>query len=279
MSIKTIYDLTADINKDRWYDITKPPGLAGEIADDIAAGEVREQPRLRAVAALHELIIASKGKIKTPSGMKGNLLTICIADSAGGKDRSQSHFKIMARDIEKGMHVFGRIASSKDIGRSLINHDGVATFIIDECHGLFGVMTQKNGAAYMAELGSEILSVYSDRLKKFSDLDAVNAKEQLEKELKKLKAEVKDKGIVESEYRRREQQLEREILWPIQQGIEDPIFSMMCFSTPEKLSSIICSENIGTGLIGRAIFIKGKDGRARKLRKYGHKTPQSLIDK
>ena len=85
----------------------------------------------------------------------------------GRKDRSQSHFKIMARDIEKGMHVFGRIASSKDIGRSLINHDGVATFIIDECHGLFGVMTQKNGAAYMAELGSEIPSVYSDRLKKF----------------------------------------------------------------------------------------------------------------
>ncbi len=85
MSIKTIYDLTADINKEKWYDITKPPGLAGEIADDIAAGEVREQPRLRAVAALHELVIASKGKIKTPSGMKGNLMTICIADSAGGR--------------------------------------------------------------------------------------------------------------------------------------------------------------------------------------------------
>jgi hypothetical protein len=29
---------------------------------------------------------------------------------------------------------------------------------------------------------------------------------------------------------------------------------MMCFSTPEKLASIICSENIGTGLIGRAIL-------------------------
>ena len=279
MTIKTIYDLTADIKKDVWYDITKPPGLAGEIADDIAAGEIREQPRLRAVAALHELVIASKGKIKTPSGMKGNLLTICIADSAGGKDRSQSHFKMIARDIEKGQHVFGRIASAKDIGRTLINHGGVATFIIDECHGLFGVMTQKNGATYMQELGSEILSIYSDRLKKFSDLDAINAKEQLEKELKKLKAEVKDKGIVESEYRRREQQLEREILWPIQQGIEDPIFSMMCFSTPEKLASIVCSENIGTGLIGRAIFIKGKDGRARKQGKYGHKTPPELIEK
>jgi hypothetical protein len=179
MAIKTIYDLTADIKKDSWYDITKPPGLAGEIAEDIAAGEVREQPRLRAVAALHELVIASKGKIKTPSGMKGNLLTICIADSAGGKDRSQSHFKMIARDIDKGQHVFGRIASSKDIGRTLINHEGVATFIIDECHGLFGVMSQKNGATYMAELGSEILSIYSDRLKKFSDLDAINAKELL----------------------------------------------------------------------------------------------------
>ena len=279
MAIKTIYDLTADIKKDAWYDITRPPGLAGEIAEDIAAGEVREQPRLRAVAALHELVIASKGKIKTPSGRKGTLLTTCIADSAGGKDRSQSHFKMIARDIDKGQHVFGRIASSKDIGRTLINHEGVATFIIDECHGLFGVMSQKNGATYMAELGSEILSIYSDRLKKFSDLDAINAKELLEKELKKLRAEVKDKGIVETEYRRREMQLEREILWPIQNGIEDPIFSMMCFSTPEKLASIICSENIGTGLIGRAIFIKGKDGRARKAKKFGHKTPPSLIEK
>ena len=54
--------------------------------------------------------------------------------------------------------------------------------------------TQKNGAATWLNLVPEILSVYSDRLKKFSDLDAVSAKEQLEKELKKLKAEVKDKG-------------------------------------------------------------------------------------
>ncbi len=277
--INTVYDLTKDINIEHWYDITKPPGLAGEIARDIEMGEVREQPRLRAVAALHELIIATKGKLKTPSGMKGNLLTICVADSAGGKDRSQSHFKVIARDIEKGGHVFGRIASSKDIGRTLINSEGVATFIIDECHGLFAVMSQKNGATYMAELGSEILSVYSDRLKKFSDLDIINAKEQLEKEMKKLRAEVKDKGLPDSEHRRREEQLEREILWPIQQGIEDPIFSMMCFSTPEKLASIICEENIGTGLIGRAIFIKGKDGRAKKQRKYGHQTPKELIAK
>lgn len=278
-SIKTVYDLTKDINVDHWYDITKPPGLAGEIAKDIEAGEVREQPRLRAVAALHELIIATKGKLKTPSGMKGNLLTICVADSAGGKDRSQSHFKVIAKDIDRGAHVFGRVASAKDIGRTLINSDGMATFIIDECHDLFGVMTRKNGATYMDGLGAEILSVYSDRLKKFSDLDIINAKENLEKELKKLRNEVKNKGLPDSEHRRREEQLERQILWPIQQGIEDPIFSMMCFSTPEKLASIICEENIGTGLIGRAIFIKGKDGRARKQRKFGHKTPKSLISK
>lgn len=278
--IRTIYDLTADIDKKTWYDITKPPGLAGEIAEDVALGEVRAQPRLRAVAALHELLIASGGKIKTPSGMKGNLLTICIGDSAAGKDRAQAHFKLISRDIDKGRHVFGRVASSKDIARALINHGALATFIIDECHGLFGVMSSKNGATYMQELGSEILSVYSDRLKKFSDLDAVNAKEQLDKELKKLRAEVKDKGIAEGEYRRREAQLEREILWPIQQGIEDPIFSMMCFSTPEKLAKIICQENIGTGLIGRGIFIKGKDGRERKAkRKFGHQTPKALIDK
>lgn len=279
MKIETVYDLTANIKKEHWYDITKPPGLAGEIASDIAAGEVREQPRLRAVAALHELIIASAGKVKTPSGMKGNLLTICIADSAGGKDRSQSHFKIMARDIEKGNHVFGRIASSKDIGRTLINSGGVSTFIIDECHGLFGVMSNKNGATYMAELGSEILSVYSDRLKKFSDLDIINAKEQLEKEVKKLKSKAKDEGFGDGEYGRREARLEREILAPIQHGIEDPIFSMMCFSTPEKLGSIVCAENIGTGLIGRAIFIKGKDGRARKENNFGHITPKDLIEK
>ena len=53
------------------------------------------------------------------------------------------------------MHVFGRIASSKDIGRSLINHDGVATFIIDECHGLFWCNDDaEEWCRYMAELGS-----------------------------------------------------------------------------------------------------------------------------
>lgn len=277
MKIESVYDLTADIKKEHWYDITNPPGLAGEIAKDIEAGEVREQPRLRAVAALHELIIASGGKVKTPSGMKGNLLTICIADSAGGKDRSQSHFKITAKEIDKGGHVFGRIASSKDIGRTIVNSGGVATFIIDECHTMFGIMSNKNGASYMHELGSEILSVYSDRLKKFSDLDIINAKELLEKEIKKLKSRAKDEAIATGEIQRQEAKLEREILLPIQQGIEDPIFSMMCFSTPEKLGSIVCAENIGTGLIGRAIFIKGKDGRARKADNFGHVTPKQLL--
>ncbi len=277
MKIDSVYDLMADINKEHWYDITKPPGIAGEIAMDIAAGEVREQPRLRAAAALHELIIASGGKVKTPSGMKGNLLTICIAESAGGKDRSQSHFKITAKDISKGGHVFGRIASSKDIGRTLVNSGGVATFIIDECHSMFGIMKNKNGAYYMQELGSEILSVYSDRLKKFSDLDILNAKETLGKEIKKLRSRAKDEAIATGEIQRQEAKLEREILLPIQQGIEDPIFSMMCFSTPEKLGSIICAENIGTGLIGRGIFIKGKDGRSRKSNKFDHVTPKNLI--
>lgn len=279
MKIESIYDLDASINKEIWYDITKPPGLAGEIAADIAAGEVREQPRLRSVAALHELILASGGVVKTPSGMKGNLLTICIADSAGGKDRSQSHFKITARDIGKGNHVFGRIASSKDIGRTLINSGGVASFIIDECHTLFEVVSKKNGASYMDALGSEILSTYSDRLKKFSDLDAINAREELDKQVKKLRARAKDEAIVTGEVQRQEAKLEREILLPILNGIEDPIFNLMCFSTPEKLAKIICAENIGTGLIGRGIFVKGKDGRARKSKNFSHATSKEFIEK
>lgn len=278
MAIESVHDLMSDIDAATWYDITNPPGLAGRLAADIAAGEVRGQPRLRSVAALHELLIASGGRVKTPSGMKGNLLTICIAESAGGKDRSQSHFKIITKSIEKGQHVFGRIASSKDIGRTLINSGGVATFVIDECHSLFGIMTNKTGAAYMQELGSEILSVYSDRLKKFSDLDIINAKEILEKEIKKLHKKGKDKAIVESEIKRQEALLEREILQPIMQGIEDPIFSMMCFSTPGKLSNIISQQHIESGLIGRGIFIKSPEGKQRKVRRTYEGTPQKLLD-
>lgn len=278
MTIESVHDLMSDIDSKHWYDITKPPGLAGKLADDIGAGEIREQPRLRAVAALHELLIASGGRVKTPSGMKGNLLTICIAESAGGKDRSQNHFKIITKNIDKGQHVFGRIASSKDIGRTLVNSNGVATFVIDECHSLFGIMTNKTGAAYMQELGSEILSVYSDRLKKFSDLDILNAKEILEKEVKKLYKKGKDNGIVESEIKRQEALLERDILQPIMQGIEDPIFSMMCFSTPGKLSNIISQQHIESGLIGRGIFIKSPEGRQRKVKRSYEGTPKSLLD-
>lgn len=278
MATVSVYDLLDDINVEHWYDITKPPGLAGKLAEDIAKNERREQPRLRAIAAMHELLIASGGRVQTPSGMKGNLLTICIAESAGGKDKAQEHFKKTAMNIEKGQHVFGRIASSKDIGRTLVNSNGVATFVIDECHSLFSVMTNKNGAAYMQELGSEILSVYSDRLKKFSDLDIINAKEALEKEIKKLHKKAKDKGIVENEVTRQEALLEREILLPIMQGVEDPIFSMMCFSTPEKMSKIISQQHIESGLIGRAIFVKSPEGRERKRRFASTPTPEALIN-
>lgn len=264
MSVYT--ELTKDFSVGEWYDISNPPYLAGEICSDIELGEIRPQPRLRAVAALHTLITCN-GSVLTPSGLKGNIATICMSASSSGKDHSNQYLKKATIAAGAGSSVLARIASAKDISRALMLTGGNTTLLLDECHAIMGnISGSKRGADYMSELGPEILSTYTDRLKKFSALDIENAKEKYEKEEKKLLKQSKDMGLTNGELERRKERLYSEIVSSYEDGIKDPMLNIMAQSTPENIGSFICRENIDSGLAGRFLFFIGTYDIPAKVR-------------
>ena len=110
---------------------------------------------------------------------------------------------------------------------------------------------------YQREIGGEVLSVYSDRLKMFSLVVAKNIKEDVEKERLLIKKVCKDEGIVEGspEEDSRLEKVKRKIDM-VEKGITDPFFSLAAYSTPANLEKIFCAENMDSGLAGRVIFVR-----------------------
>ena len=243
------------------FDITKAPGLAGAITEDINKQAIREQNRLSVLAALHIISAMCAPWGKTPRGMKMNLITVGIAPTGSGKDIGQQYIK-KALSVNKVM-VNGRIPSMQSIGKTLLENNGVAVYVIDEAHGFFDGMVNDRAPQYQREVGSEMLSVYSDRLKMFSVVDARGVKEDAEKEKLRIMKELRDEGVPEGspEVDNRLRDVIKRIEM-VEMGITDPFFSLAAYSTPAKLEKIFCEENMESGLAGRVIFVRAPDERA-----------------
>jgi len=243
------------------YDITKAPGLAGRITNDINAQANRLQPRLAVLSALHIISCACCPHSRSPRGMKLNLITVGIAPTGSGKDIGIQYMK-KALSIN-GISVEGQINSAQLIGKTLIHNNGMAFFVIDEAHNMFDAMVSPRAPQYQREIGGEVLSVYSDRLKMFSLVVAKNIKEDVEKERLLIKKVCKDEGIVEGspEEDSRLEKVKRKIDM-VEKGITDPFFSLAAYSTPANLEKIFCAENMDSGLAGRVIFVRAPEERA-----------------
>ena len=75
------------------YDISKAPGLVGEICNDINRQAVRSQPRLAVLSALHIVSSVAAPLSKSPSGLKLNLITVGVAPTGSCKDVGQQYMK------------------------------------------------------------------------------------------------------------------------------------------------------------------------------------------
>lgn len=243
------------------YDISNAPGLVGEICHDINQQAVRSQPRLAVLSALHIVSSVAAPLSKSPSGLKLNLITVGVAPTGSGKDVGQQYMK-KALSVMK-VKVNGRIPSAQSIGRTLIDNSGVAIYLVDEAHGLFDAMVNERAPQYQREIGSEILSAYTDRHKVFSIVDTKGIKEEAEKEASSIKKDARDEGITDNspELGNRLAAVTRKIEM-VENGIRDPFFSLAAYSTPGKLEKIFCEENIESGLAGRVIFVRAPDLRA-----------------
>ena len=95
---------------------------------------------------------------------------------------------------------------------------------------MFDAMISDRAPQYQREIGSEILSVYSDRLKMFSVVDTKGIKEEVEKERARILKDCRDEGITSGsdEETNRLAEVQRKISM-VESGIADPYFSLAAY--------------------------------------------------
>ncbi len=257
---ESIYSITDGIDID--YDITRPPGVAGAIVNDINRQAFRDQKRLSVLSALQILSCVSAPKLTTPFGGKCNLYTIGIAPTASGKDIGMKYTKHALSAV--GVAAYQKIPSAKSINKVLIDGDGVAVYIIDEVHGFFSSLDDPRSPVYLKEIGESILNLYTDDKRTFDILEKRETKKENQEAKKTIDKDCRDTGIVlgSGEHKRRVEEVDL-TLNTILSGISMPFCALSGYSTPDNMRQLFSAKNFESGLSGRLLVVVGDEEVSR----------------
>ncbi|AGN89460.1 DNA primase [Serratia phage Eta] len=259
-------------------DIDNPPGLPGRIVNYIRDGAHRELTGgAYAVMALQCIAIAASG-LKCYGGGKTSLITIILALSGSGKERAQSVIKSIL--TEAGRKVYGDIRSDKDVIMTTMYDAGRAAYIVDEAHK-FLIQPKNSSGSYAANISTTLMELATtDNFKParnhVGEVEASirNSLSRLEKEKLALEECI---GHCNPEYdgakiKQYEMQIQKKAeriateeaaLHMLETGIPNPCLNLAGSSTPGKLSQMVNTDNIDSGLLARAIVVDCGETRAR----------------
>jgi len=259
-------------------DIDNPPGLPGRIVNYIRDGAHRELTGgAYAVMALQCIAIAASG-LKCYGGGKTSLITIILALSGSGKERAQSVIKSIL--TEAGRKVYGDIRSDKDVIMTTMYDAGRAAYIVDEAHK-FLIQPKNSSSSYAANISTTLMELATtDNFKParnhVGEVEASirNSLSRLEKEKLALEECI---GHCNPEYdeakiKQYEMQIQKKAeriateesaLHMLETGIPNPCLNLAGSSTPGKLSQMVNTDNIDSGLLARAIVVDCGETRAR----------------
>jgi phage/plasmid primase-like uncharacterized protein/2C-methyl-D-erythritol 2,4-cyclodiphosphate synthase len=259
-------------------DIDNPPGLPGRIVKYIRDGAHRELTGgAYSVMALQCIAIAASG-LKCYGGGKTSLITITLALSGAGKERPQSVIKSIL--TEAGRKVYGDIRSDKDVIMTTMYDAGRAAYIVDEAHK-FLIQPKNSSASYAANISTTLMELATtDNFKParnhVSEVETTirASLSRLEKEKIAIEECIShcnpshDEAKIrqyEANLQKKEERIatEESALNMLETGIPDPCLNLAGSSTPGKLSQMVNTDNIDSGLLARAIVVDCGETRAR----------------
>ena len=249
-------------------DLTKPPGIVGEVAEYINGQCLFPRENLAVAAS-----IASIGNIGglnhklEDSRVTPNIFLFGVAGSATGKeDILQAATELhMLSGIGAATH--GTIKSEQEVIRNLIEHQA-SYYLIDEI-GLFLKKVQSasnsNGASYLQNVIAALMSIYSKA--RSSILVSGDIKRQIKADLKREYAYFNkelDNGC-DNPAEVEERMLKiKEAINSIDNGLVNPFLSLIGFTTPETFNGFVDVENVTSGFIGRSIIINEPNNNPKK---------------
>jgi hypothetical protein len=242
-------------------DLTKPHGLLGKMCENMQALAARPLPLSYPLYGLQLLSLVS-GTREGYENSKLSLFSIFIAESGSGKDLGQSYFSNIANQLKLSMYVYDKPRSDKDMIINLVDGSGTAIYLVDEVHGMFNSINSKQAQSYQAGIGDELLKMSTTNLYLLSGLHKREFKERAIKEISNCQKKI-DKEVNQDKLEKLNKNLKRleQSLDHIECGFPSPKVNFAGVSTPQNIDSLICENNINSGLAGRAIIIRNDDGR------------------
>ncbi|ENY3828430.1 hypothetical protein ACFXIJ_001935 [Vibrio cholerae] len=250
-------------------DITAPHGILGDMCASMAKSAHRALPEAYPLYGLQVLaLVAAKAGIRSFTGSKLNIITLLIAPTAAGKEIGQSFFDEIASQLGLSQCTFNKPRSDKDLITNLVESEGLTAYSIDEAHGLFDSMSNKNAQSYQVAMGAEMLTMATKSNYILSGNHRREFRQKYEADLAKAQKQLND--ILENDEAfnsKREDALTKKIaklertLDSIETGFKNPLINMSMASTPEKIDKVVSSESIESGLMGRSIVIRCDEER------------------
>lgn len=240
-------------------DLLRPPGFVGKITKWINS-QCRFPREYLAVAGAMQTIgnICGLRYTDDKDGITTNMFTFGIAASATGKEAIQTAMIDLHRAAGITAAVHGNIKSEQEITRNLIRHQ-CAFYIVDEVGILLSKISNsaKSGASYLEGVIGLLMSAYGKAngyLLISGDLKE-DIRSELHKQLSHAKGKVADNEDPEGKFQERADKLVEQ-LDTLDDGLINPMLSLIGFTTPVTFDKLITYEQATNGFVGRSLLVR-----------------------
>lgn len=236
-------------------DLTKPPGIAGEICEDLARFERRKLAALRAACALGLLSLLGH-KSKTQSGEKISFYALCVAPSAAGKEAHLRYFRATCEECGISQSLCAEPRSDKQVMQDLVESTPLV-YLLDEAHKFFGAaLDTKSTNTYMSAVGDLLLELKTTNLFKVPR----SVKNAYGADVKSAVSRLEEKeALTPNDLEQLKSQ--KKLLSFFEEGIPNPQVWVIGYTTPMKSAFFVNEDTINSGFIGRVYLFPGEENR------------------
>lgn len=254
----------------RKYDLLRPPGFIGELVD-WANKNHRDEPLQRLnVAAMLCAVGAGIGlHVRSDSPQKDtlNLMVCCIAGSATGKETVVTNYFEVLSAMGMAPTFQNDIKSKQEMMRNLISHQA-SNYSIDEFGELLQAISNAKGTAYLEQIPGLMMAI-STKGNKFFKPSGDVAKElckDYQREIKDCEAAISRNEDKSGRYAKRAESLKIMLSDMMGGGLRNPFLSLIGYSVPRSVESIMTPRHAESGLLGRMLMPREENTNPRPIR-------------
>lgn len=262
------------------YDVKRPPGFVGRIVKWMARNGYSEPlENLNVVSAL--TAVGNTVGLHTTDDMTGvstNLISLCVAESAVGKESVMNSFASLMRCCGMAPAIAGAIKSKQEIVRNLIEHQA-AFYLVDEMGEVLRTIEnakKKGGAAYLEGVTGEVMAIFTKANTNYFVSGDIRREliAAIGKEIAQFQKKVDENQDATGRAARKVEILTQALDSICNEGLPRPFLSMIGYSVPGSLECIMTPEMAKNGFLSRSLLVIEEKDNPKPI--IGATGPQSV---